>query len=276
MSVQNILILLGALLVLGLAGTYIAFHIFYNSIYQFHQTVKTPEEVGLEGVKVVEFTSEDGEKVAAWVKAPEAGKPVIFYFMGNWSSIGSSAERFKTFVDDGYGVAALVYRRSSGMGGTPSEENFAADARALYDQYNDLAETDVAANRRFPFGYSLGSGVAARLAADREVGGLILAAAFGRFCDYFTDRYRGLPFCYVMWKERFDSIDRIADINAPFLLVHGEKDIAIRVASADRLFQAAVEPKRYVRYQDGTHLNLYKLGLAEEIKNFATESMQNN
>lgn len=260
-------------MLLGLVGVYAGFHFFYNSIYQFHQTVKTPEEVGLEGVKAVEFTSEDGEKIAAWIKAPEDGKPVIFYFMGNWTSIGSSAERLRTFVEDGYGIAALVYRRSSGMGGTPSEENFAADARALYDQYNDLAKTDVEANRRFPFGYSLGSGVAARLAADREVGGLILAAAFGRFCDYFTGRYRGLPFCYVMWKERYDSIDRIASIDAPFLLIHGEKDIAISVTSADQLFQAAVEPKRYVRYQDGTHLNLYDLGLPDEIKKFTTENL---
>jgi fermentation-respiration switch protein FrsA (DUF1100 family) len=276
MSVQNILIVFGILVVLGLAGTYIAFHIFYNSIYQFHQTVKTPEEIGFDGVKVVEFVSEDGENVAAWVKAPDPGKPVVFYFMGNWSAIGPAAERLKTFTEDGYGLAALVYRRSSGMGGTPSEENFAADARALYDQYNDLAETDVPATMRFSYGYSLGSGVAARLAEDREVGGLILAAAFGRFCDYFTGRYRGLPFCYFMWKERYDSIDRIAKINAPFLLVHGEKDIAINVSSADRLFKAAIEPKRYVRYQDGTHLNLHALGLMDEMKDFMTENASSN
>lgn len=268
MSLQNILIILGTLVVLGLAGVYFAFHNFYGSIYQFHQTVKTPEEVGLDGVKVVEFTSEDGEQVGAWVKAPEAGKPAIFFFMGNWSAVGPAAEKLKPFIEDGYGLAALIYRGSSGAGGTPNEENLTADARALYDQLDDLVGTPVPASQRVIQGGSLGSGVAVQLAHDRPVAGLVLVAAFGRFCDYFTDRHHGLPFCYLMWKERYDSVDKIADVNAPLLMLHGEKDTGIRIESAERLFDAAVEPKEFARFEDGTHVNLFEIGAYDKVFDF--------
>lgn len=276
MTVQNALILLGIALGLAIVAFFVISRLFYGSIYKFQNSSDTPEQLGLSGVEVVNFKSEDGVDVSAWIKPPEGDAPVILYFMGNFASIGPSAQTLKPFLEQGYGLAALVYRGSSGVGGEPSEEAFANDARSLYDQLDTLMGAPVSTARRLAYGYSLGSGVAVTLAAEHDVGGVILVAAYSRFCDYFTDRYYGLPFCYVMHRERYDSIDRINDINSPLLMLHGEQDIAIDIRFGKRLFDAAREPKRFVSVKNGTHVNLFEQGLVDEIITFYDTVIKQN
>lgn len=261
MTLQNALIILGALALVIVVGGYAGMQLFYGSIYKFDQTATDPDTSGLPGLREVTFTSEDGAEVSAWIRPPQGNLPVILYFMGNFTSIGPSVGRLAPFLEAGYGLAALVYRGSSGKDGAPGEEVFAGDARALYDQLDTLIDAPVPPDRRIAYGYSLGSGVAVRLAAERDVAAVALEAAYARFCDYFTDRYHGLPFCRVMTRERYDSIDRITRINAPLILFHGEKDDAISIASARRLFDAAAEPKEFHAFADGTHVNLGDKGL---------------
>ncbi len=264
MSLQNSFFIAGVLIALTVALGFFGMHLFYGKIYRFNQGMEQPGDFELDGVRDVTLTSEDGSEIAAWIKPPLEGAPVILYFMGNFTSIGPSINRLKPFLDKGFGVAALVYRGSSGKDGTPSEEAFAADARALYDQLDKVMEREIPENRRLVHGYSLGSGIAARLAAERPVAALTLEASFARFCDYFTDRYYGLPFCRLMTRERYDSIERIAQINTPLLMLHGEQDDAVRIPSAQRLFDAATEPKMFKIYPDGTHTNLTDQGLVED------------
>ena len=172
MTVQNTLILLGIALGLAIVACFVVSRLFYGSIYKFHNSSDNPEQLGLSGVEVVNFKSEDGVNVRAWIKPPEGDAPVILYFMGNFTSIGPSVQTLKPFLEQGYGLAALVFRGSSGLAGEPSEAAFAADARSLYDQLDGLMGAPVSKFDRLAYGYSLGSGVAVTLAAERGVGGV--------------------------------------------------------------------------------------------------------
>lgn len=107
-------------------------------VYHFDQTPQSPENFGLAGVEVLDFTSEDGTAVQAWWVAPAPGKPVLFSFYGNFSAIGPSMQRLGPLMADGTGVVMLHYRGAGGRSGQPSEEGFARDARALYDQLDGL------------------------------------------------------------------------------------------------------------------------------------------
>jgi len=271
MTFQNVAMLGGGLLLAVLIIVFVASHLFHSQIYIFSQDVETPEQRRLKDVEVLDFTSEDGAKVQAWVRLPEGDAPVIFYFMGNFTSIGPSVERLKPFLDQGLGVAALVYRGSSGADGAPSEAAFAADARALYDQFDQLTGTVTLPEQRIAFGYSLGTGVATRLASERAFSGLVLEAAYARFCDYFTDKYYRIPFCALMWKERYDSADRIDKIRAPLLMLHGEKDAAIKIMSGKNLFAVASEPKQFITYENGSHVDLNDHGLNDDVTRFIEE-----
>ena len=276
MSLQNGLIILGILIALAAVAGYAGLTYFYGSIYRFDQFTDGPEKYGHDDVKEVPLTAEDGSTIYAWIKPPEGDAPVILYFMGNFTSIGPSMFRLKPFLDKGLGLAALVYRGSSGKDGIPSEENFAADARALYDQLDSLMGREIPPEQRLAHGYSLGTGIATRLATERKVAVLTLEAAYARFCNYFTNRYYGLPFCMVMTRETYDSVDRIADISTPLIMLHGEKDDSVLITYGRELFAAAQEPKDFKAYPDGDHVNLNKLGFVEDSLAFYQTHMPGN
>jgi uncharacterized protein len=240
-------------------------------IYQFDRTPQTPVAFGLTTTRVVTFFSEDGTSLQAWVASPAPERPVILSFYGNSSAIGPSMQRLAPLIADGYGLVMMQYRGSGGAAGWPSEEGFARDARALYDQLDALIGQPIPQGRRALHGFSLGAGVGSRLAAERPFGAVVLEASFPRACEYYQKRYLGFPLCTLMWAERFDIIDRIGSITAPKLFVHGTEDRSIPLLWGQRLFEAAPAPKVFVALPGGGHSDLVRHGLIEAMQDFLGE-----
>ena len=265
---RNGLILIGVTVCVVFMAGYFALQYLFGHLHHFGDTEGNPENFDLTDIEVVELISEDNEKFKAWIKPPSGNRPVIFVFMGNGASIGPYVQSLKSYLDQGFGLAALVYRGSSGAGGEPSETAIAADARTLYDQLNSLMDKQIPGRQRVTYGYSFGTGVAVTLAAEREFSGVVLVAAYSRLCDVVTEEFRGIPMCLVMYRERYDSIHRIAKINARLLMLHGEQDNAVGIGLGKRLFETAVQPKQFISYENGTHLNLSTMGIEDEIMSF--------
>jgi uncharacterized protein len=62
--------------------------------------------------------------------------------------------------------------------------------------------------------------------------------------------------------DQFRSLDIIQSAKAPFLILHGTADQVVPFAFGERLFQAAPEPKHFVRIEGGNHTrNLEQGGL---------------
>jgi uncharacterized protein len=256
-------LILAVTLLLGLLWVFQTF-----GVYRFDQSPQSPEAFGLGQVQVVTFTTEDGAPAQAWLSLPAPGKPILFSFYGNFSAIGPSMRRLAPLMADGTGIVMLHYRGGGGMPGQPSEENFARDARALYDQLDVLAGQTIPQNRRVLHGFSLGAGVAVRLASERPVGALVLEASMPRLCLYFQRRYQGFPFCRLMWAERYDSIGRIGTITAPMLFVHGAKDSDAPLIWGRQLYTAATAPKQFVELPEAGHTDLAKHGLIPAMQEF--------
>jgi len=53
--------------------------------------------------------------------------------------------------------------------------------------------------------------------------------------------------------NRYNSVDKIGDYNGPILQSHSETDTIIPFGLAEKLFAAAHEPKRFVRFSDLDH-----------------------
>jgi fermentation-respiration switch protein FrsA (DUF1100 family) len=66
----------------------------------------------------------------------------------------------------------------------------------------------------------------------------------------------------VRWllSQKFDSIDKIVDIDMPLLVVHGQADTFMPSRFSQQLFNAASEPKRLLLVPGGTHNNSMSLG----------------
>jgi fermentation-respiration switch protein FrsA (DUF1100 family) len=206
------------------------------------QDAPTPAEAGFDGVTEVALTAADGTSVQMWYSPAPPGAPTVLYFQGNAGEIADRSKRWAFFRAQGFGVAFLSYRGFGGSGGTITETGLHMDADAAHDW---LLAAGVAPDSLALVGESLGSGVAVRLAVDRPVGALLLEAPYSSATDVASRRYPFLPVRLLML-DQFRSIDRIAQVRAPILIQHGERDLVVSFSQGQALFDAAPEPKTLI------------------------------
>ena len=133
----------------------------------------SPVEAGLNGIEERVLAASDGTQVMAWYAPAAPGQKTLLYFHGNAGSLASRAERIAFYAAQGIGIFIMTYRGFPGSTGEPSEANNVADGLRAYDA---LRESGVAAQDIVIYGESIGTGVAAQVAAARAVGGLVLEA----------------------------------------------------------------------------------------------------
>lgn len=216
------------------------------------------------GVREIKVTTADGLSLCSWYLPPREGRPVIAYLHGNGGHIGYRAERLRWFARHGYGVLMLEYRGYGGNLGSPSEAGFHIDGVAALDF---LTSGGIPSNRVVLYGESLGSGVAVPLAAQHEVGGLILEAPFTSVAEVAQYHYSFIPAAAMVW-DRFDSLSWIGKVRAPILVMHGERDRVVPIRFGRALFEAAPEPKEFWVHRDAGHETLAQFGAFEAVLSF--------
>lgn len=225
----------------------------------------TAREAGLADVEDVTIATEDGERLVGWWKPPRPGRALVLYFHGNGGSLLDRRNRVRALAADGRGILIVSYRGYSGSTGTPSEAGLRRDAEAAY-----RALASYQPGRIVLYGESLGSGVAVRLAAERPVGGVVLDSPFTSIADVARPRFWFVPLDLLL-KDRFRSIDRIASIGAPLLVLHGERDGVVPIALGERLFASAREPKTFVRLPGVDHVGVLEGGGLPAVLAFLAE-----
>lgn len=264
-------LLINGALVLG--GTWalacVALIVFARTlIYPFLPGLPAAEPAGLPGARAVSFAASDGTPVTLWLVPPPAGRPVVIYFTGNAGSLHSHAPLLAELAGQGLGIAAMNYRGAAGAPGKPSEEAITADALALYDRLDGLLGESIPAERRVIFGTSLGAAVAVQLAAHRAAAAVVLESPFNRLCEVAWHHFPIFPTCLLLPYEHWDSAARIAEIDAPILVLHGDADGTIPLSQGRALFARAREPKRMIVYPGGGHNDLYLHGSARDAARF--------
>jgi hypothetical protein len=214
----------------------------------------------------VTLDTADGEKVIAWYVPPRDGRPLVLYFHGNAGALQHRVDRFRALVAPGNGLVALSYRGYGGSTGRPSETGLLADAEAAYR----FALTHSPAEHIVVFGESLGTGVAVALAATHKVGAVVLEAPFTSAADVGASAYWYLPVRLLM-RDPFYSDRRIQQVRAPLLILHGAYDRIVPMALGERLYALANEPKRFVRFPKGGHVDLDQFGGAQAALQFIAE-----
>jgi uncharacterized protein len=194
----------------------------------------------LDGVQEIAFTTADGVELAAWYAPAPAHRPTIVMFHGNGGSLRGERYRLKQFKDAQMGVLLLAYRGYSGNAGSPSEQGLYADARAALDW---LETTGVESQAIVLYGISLGSGVATKMAAERDFAAVVLESPYTSTVDVAAWRFPVVPVSWLM-EDRFESLARIGSITEPLLVMHGDRDVVIPQRFGRQLFEAANEPKQ--------------------------------
>lgn len=218
------------------------------------------------GVEIVKVTAQDGQALEAWYFPPAASENrVIILFHGNAGHYGHRLYKAQIYLKAGYGVLLAEYRGYGGNGGGISERGFYHDGRAYMDWLLKVKEINV--EKIILYGESIGSGVAVQMAMEYDVGGLVLEVPFSSLSDIAARQYPFIPVKYLL-KDRYMNIEKIEKIDAPLLILHGQKDQTIPFDSARKLFKAANEPKKFVDFPQGNHNNLYDFGASQHVLDF--------
>ena len=224
----------------------------------------SPAEAGLTGVTRQTLTTPDGETLVVWFAPAPPDRPTILYFHGNAGSIADRADRLAFYQSQGFGAAFLSYRGYGGSTGTPSEVGLMTDARAAYDW---LIAQAIPPTRITLVGESLGTGVAVQLAAQAQVGAVVLEAPYTAAVDVAARVYPWLPVRLLM-KDQFRSSAHIGKVTAPLLILHGTADTVIPFAFGQNLFAVANEPKTFIKINGAGHEALFSPATWQEETSF--------
>jgi uncharacterized protein len=251
-------------------GAFVALvYVVQRSLQYFPERRRTPPSaVGLTEAEEAVLDTTDGERVIVWHVPPREGQPIFLYFHGNGGSLRWREERFRDLTADGSGLVALSYRGYGGSSGSPTEKGLIEDARAAYA----FSVARYPVERLVLWGESLGSALAITLAAENQVGYLVLEAPFTSAADVGAQHYWFMPVRLLM-KDQFRSDLHIGKVTAPVLIVHGENDNVVPITLGERLYGLVRAPKRFVRIAAGGHNDL-GIRAVEAAKRFIAEQSQ--
>jgi fermentation-respiration switch protein FrsA (DUF1100 family) len=96
---------------------------------------------------------------------------------------------------------------------------------------------------------------------------VVLEAPFTSITDVAASRFPLVPVRWLL-HDRFDCRAKIGGLGTPLLVLHGDRDTVVPLRFGARLFEAAPEPKRFVRFPRAGHTDLYDHGAAQAVLDF--------
>ncbi|UEG50288.1 alpha/beta hydrolase [Ferruginibacter lapsinanis] len=197
------------------------------------------------------FNVEEGVSINGLHFHVENPLGLILYFHGNSRSIKGWAKYAKDFYRYKYDVVLVDYRGFGKSTGKRSEKDMLTDMQFVY---NTLTAT-YHENHIIIYGRSLGSGFAAKLAADNMPRYLILDAPYFSFRKTVQRFLPILPVKYIL-RYHLRTDKWIRKVNCHTYILHGTKDWLIPVSQSEKL--QALNPRKItlIRIIGGGHNNL--------------------
>jgi pimeloyl-ACP methyl ester carboxylesterase len=193
-----------------------------------------------------------------WLPHADKNAPSLLYFHGTFRTLYENLHKMEALRQAGFSVLAVEYR-GWGLSSPiiPSEQTILHDADVAW---MELQRLEPRASQRVLYGHSMGSGVAvhlaSRLRAKTDYGALILESAFTSFADVAHEAGFFASLLASFTNEKFASIDNIAQVHAPLLMLHGSLDTTIPIKLGEKLFAAANSPKEWHTIKGGAHSDL--------------------
>jgi uncharacterized protein len=195
---------------------------------------------------------------------------LILGFGGNaWN-----AEAAAAYLHDLYpeaDVVAFHYRGYAPSAGEPGAETLVEDAPLVHD----LAVARLKPERIVAVGFSIGSGVAACLAARRPLAGLILVTPFDSLAEVAAGHYPWLPVRFL-FRHRLDAAAALRGTAVPTAIVAAGRDTLIPARRTDALRRAAPNLVFDRTIAGATHNDIYDRPAFHQAMREALEKVISN
>ena len=197
------------------------------------------------------LTTSDGAKLHAWWIPNEKAKFTFLAFHGNAGNIADRAPIYEFLRDAPGNVLAVEYRGYGQSEGKPSEAGLYRDAATAYEYLINAKRIDP--KTIISFGQSLGTAVAAHLAAQQQVGAVILEAPFPSATRLAKLIFRFLPGLSFLVRGQFDTQARVQEIHAPIFIVHCRQDPVLPFTLGQEVYLASNPPKTFLEINGLCH-----------------------
>lgn len=214
-------------------------------------------------MKLITLRTKDKIFLSSWYIPAVNNQPTLLFLHGNAGHIGHRMPLIRQFIHAGFGVFLLEYRGYGGNNGTPNEQGFYEDARAAI---RFLHKNGLDSKRIVLYGESLGTGVATKLATEYSVCSVILQSPFTSLDSLSRYHY---PWIFIKPWDKFNSLERMHQIYAPLLVLHGKMDTVVPFDEGIQIFNQANQPKKMLSFDNKNHNDLWSATeFPEAIINF--------
>ena len=169
-------------------------------------------------------------QLAGWAFPVTEASGAVFFWGGNSQEISTAVAQLPDQL--GLAAAGTNYRGFGDSKGQPTAAALRADALVAFDAA--VAHLGIPPQRWIVIGRSLGSHMAAYLAAHRPVAGVVLITPFDSVTNVAARLYPLFP-VRLMLRHPFDTVAETAQITAPVLIVKASHDRVVPHASTARL-----------------------------------------
>jgi len=195
---------------------------------------------------LVQLTTVSGETVAAHLRVTEGAALTVLFAHGNAEDLGDGLGHSERYARLGVNTFAFDYPGYGSSTGQPSEDGAYEAADAAYAYLVDTL--GFAPNSIIAHGRSLGGGVLVDLASRSHVGGLVIESSF-------VSAYRVVTRIPMLPIDQFKSLAKMSAVQAPVLVIHGDRDEVIPMWHGKRLHEAVPEDRRSSLWVEGAGHN---------------------
>jgi pimeloyl-ACP methyl ester carboxylesterase len=251
-----------------LIGTYVILGIFLfffqdavaNQTSSFFQPKTISAEVAQSflsaDTSALDLTLLDGTHLRGWLvqNSPTAHSPLIIYFGGSGSESSELIPLVKGL--NGWTIALLNYRGFGLSDGVPTQANVLSDALFIFDSLSK--RQDINPQRIIAMGYSLGTGVAVYLSAQRPTAATILASPYDRWSLIGVKQSPIYSPLKGLLKPYFNSIGLAPAIKTPLLSLIGARDTFVKPELSRKLTDAWGGTAKVLTYPGAQHDLLFR------------------
>ena len=216
MKIFATIILIAVLLSLILIGL---LYFFQEKLIFYPQKLKQSYQYSVDqDFKELMIRTSDDKLINALLFEADSTKGVIFYLHGNAGSLESWGTIATLYTGMNYDVFILDYRGfGKSEGNITGEEQLFEDNQIAYDKLKETyKEEDI-----IVLGYSIGTGLAAKLASENNPKLLILQAPFYSFAEMMRSQFN-FPTFILKYKLRTNVY--LKQCKCPVVIFHGDSD----------------------------------------------------
>lgn len=196
----------------------------------------------------INIKTEDGIILNSLLFKAKESKGLIFYLHGNAGALNSWGQIAPLYTDFGYDILFTDYRGFGKSGGNiNSQSQLFSDTQEVYDKI----KTRYDENRIVILGFSIGTGIASKMASENNPKMLILQAPYYSLTDVIQNYCPIIPNFIVKYK--LETYKYISKCKMPITIFHGDKDDVINYSNSVKLKELLKDTDTMITLEDEKH-----------------------